>query len=234
MTANTLYHVAVVRNGATCKIFIDGVSQTITEIVAFTDGSVDIGSTLRVGGGISSGYWNGWIDELRISKGIARWTEDFTPPTEPYTSKLTSLLIDGLDGDNDEEYKIVCRFIGNTDGTWLYLRLNNDSGSNYGSQVMYGINASVGAYRETVSSIDLGDSKSLITCLIYAKSGYVRTILKENMTSTTGTTVTKLFLTGHSWNNTVDNLTSLLLASLDVANGICAGTVIELFALRKS
>ena len=28
--------------------------------------------------------WNGWIDELRVSKGIARWTADFTPPTAAY------------------------------------------------------------------------------------------------------------------------------------------------------
>jgi len=30
-------------------------------------------------------YFDGHIDELRISKGIARWTEGFTPPTEEYS-----------------------------------------------------------------------------------------------------------------------------------------------------
>jgi hypothetical protein len=29
--------------------------------------------------------FNGYIDELRISKGIARWTANFTPPAAPYT-----------------------------------------------------------------------------------------------------------------------------------------------------
>jgi hypothetical protein len=29
-------------------------------------------------------FFAGWMDELRISKGIARWTANFTPPTEPY------------------------------------------------------------------------------------------------------------------------------------------------------
>ena len=29
--------------------------------------------------------FNGYIDELRISKGIARWAADFTPPTSEYT-----------------------------------------------------------------------------------------------------------------------------------------------------
>jgi hypothetical protein len=30
--------------------------------------------------------FNGWLDEFRISKGIARWTSNFTPPTAPYDS----------------------------------------------------------------------------------------------------------------------------------------------------
>ena len=40
---------------------------------------------------------NGWLDEFRISKGIARWTSNFTPPTQEYclgggfTSRLTLL-----------------------------------------------------------------------------------------------------------------------------------------------
>jgi hypothetical protein len=30
------------------------------------------------------GYLQNNIDEFRISKGIARWTENFTPPTAPF------------------------------------------------------------------------------------------------------------------------------------------------------
>lgn len=35
--------------------------------------------------------YSGAIDEFRISDGIARWTENFTPPTKPYTH-----LFDGV------------------------------------------------------------------------------------------------------------------------------------------
>lgn len=40
-----------------------------------TDWAINGGSTL-----------NGWIDEFRLSKGIARWTENFTAPTVAYTN----------------------------------------------------------------------------------------------------------------------------------------------------
>jgi hypothetical protein len=38
----------------------------------------------EIGAQNGSNYFNGWIDEVRISKGIARWTSNFTPPTQPY------------------------------------------------------------------------------------------------------------------------------------------------------
>jgi len=33
-------------------------------------------------------YLNGYLDELRVSKGIARWTSNFTPPSEAYYVEL--------------------------------------------------------------------------------------------------------------------------------------------------
>jgi hypothetical protein len=46
-------------------------------------------------------YFNGWIDEVRISKGIARWTSNFTPPTAPYSvddpNTVLVLHADGAD-----------------------------------------------------------------------------------------------------------------------------------------
>ena len=35
----------------------------------------------------STNYLNGYVDEFRIIDGLAVWTENFTPPTEPYTTE---------------------------------------------------------------------------------------------------------------------------------------------------
>lgn len=76
-------HVAVVKYSGTLKIYTGGVS----------DGSGScgdiIGNALATQFGrlaTQTGYdWNGYKDEIRISKGVAHWTANFTPPTSPYT-----------------------------------------------------------------------------------------------------------------------------------------------------
>ena len=47
------------------------------------DASVPLEIARRNIGG-SECYFNGWLDEFRVSKGIARWTANFTPPAAPY------------------------------------------------------------------------------------------------------------------------------------------------------
>lgn len=75
----TWSHIAVVRNGTTTTVYFNGVSQT-----SATD-STDYSGTgaLRIGSG-ANGDLNGYIDDLRITKGYARYTANFTPPTAPF------------------------------------------------------------------------------------------------------------------------------------------------------
>lgn len=75
-------HVALVRNGSSLSLYVDGVlgaTQTTSQNF-LTAEAPHIG---RYGGG---GYdrYAGYIDELRITKGVARYTADFTPPTAPF------------------------------------------------------------------------------------------------------------------------------------------------------
>ncbi|MDD5060968.1 MAG: LamG domain-containing protein [Candidatus Marinimicrobia bacterium] len=98
-TPTDWHHFAFIRNGTTGEIFIDGVSSG-TENTAFGINDVgDLAADLVIGaegaGAPDSFYFNGWLDEVRISKGIARWTANFTPSATPYTTadSYTKLLL---------------------------------------------------------------------------------------------------------------------------------------------
>lgn len=83
--ANTWYHVAVSGTPGSYKLFINGIQEGST----YT-GATSLSSTglLYLGTLISSGvfyiYFNGYIDELRITTGIARYTSNFTPQTTQF------------------------------------------------------------------------------------------------------------------------------------------------------
>lgn len=80
---NTWYHIAIVRYSDNVRCYVDGtqLGATIPCSGTFTART----SPLFIGSSFSAGYFlNGWIDEFRFSPGIARWTSNFTPPTEPY------------------------------------------------------------------------------------------------------------------------------------------------------
>jgi hypothetical protein len=87
-SVDTTYHFAFVRSGTSMKFFVDGVEQTLTELNAISTNNLSLGSgTLIIGDQVATGDsmpTKGWIDELRISKGIARWTENFTPSAVQY------------------------------------------------------------------------------------------------------------------------------------------------------
>jgi hypothetical protein len=80
LTKDVWYHIAVTKaaNGVH-RMFINGVQQTQTwnNTTAYTQGPLNIGE--RVDGGND---FNGWIDDLRIVKGSALYTANFTAPTQ--------------------------------------------------------------------------------------------------------------------------------------------------------
>jgi hypothetical protein len=85
LSSATWYHIALVRTGTNTMLFIDGAQTGST----YVDSNTYINPASRPAIGIAgndlvSGGLNGWIDELRVSTGIARWTTTFTPPTAAY------------------------------------------------------------------------------------------------------------------------------------------------------
>ena len=55
------------------------------ELSAADSSALPCDATLSVGGQSGSYFFDGYIDELRITKGVARYTTNFTPPTAQLT-----------------------------------------------------------------------------------------------------------------------------------------------------
>ena len=104
LTINTWAHIAVSRVSGTTSLFVNG-SRVGS---AYTD-SNDYGNTkpLRIGSAFDGGNaFAGYIDEIRISKGAARYANaaSITVPTAAFTPDVnTSLLVhaDGLSGSTE-------------------------------------------------------------------------------------------------------------------------------------
>ena len=77
MVINTWYHLAYVRYSGVIYFYVNGVQKGS---VAFA-GAPGTGSTFYIGCETGQGaHFDGYIDDLRITKNIARYTAAFTPP----------------------------------------------------------------------------------------------------------------------------------------------------------
>lgn len=120
---NEWHHIAVVREGTTVKCYLDGVLQgTLT-------GCYTLNDVLFIGNVNAGDYpFHGYLDEIRVSS-IARWREDFTPPSKPYSSSLNlPVNIGGTWKDANEAFvniggawKTVEAAYVNIGGTWKEL-----------------------------------------------------------------------------------------------------------------
>ena len=76
LSTNTWQHIAWTRESGTMRIFIDGsLVDTATDTTSFDHGDIIIGAN------VGNYHYEGYIEDLRITKGLARYTAAFTPPT---------------------------------------------------------------------------------------------------------------------------------------------------------
>jgi hypothetical protein len=81
LVVNTWTHVAVCRYNGTLAVYINGVRN----------GTASYSTAINCNGNISVGSANnlsasmiGYLDDMRVTKGIARYTSNFTPPTTAF------------------------------------------------------------------------------------------------------------------------------------------------------
>jgi len=128
--ANTWYHVALSRSGTGSnlyKLFINGKNVASATSSDNITGSTE-GVTIGKASVWASGYFLGWMKEVRISNS-ARYTADFTPTDTPFTSDSnTKLLIHG----NTSATSPIAPAI-KFDGTGDYLTIPDAAWQDFGT-----------------------------------------------------------------------------------------------------
>jgi hypothetical protein len=82
VTVGQWNHIAFTKSGSTVRLFLNGVQQGSNATVS----SITVGGMNFTIGDWSNGGrpFNGYIQDVRITKGVARYTANFTPPTAAF------------------------------------------------------------------------------------------------------------------------------------------------------
>lgn len=81
---STWTHVAVVRLNNIVTLYLDGKANGSFVSSKDVVGNRGISWIGNAGDEPGRGYYNGYMEEFRITSGIARYTGNFTPPTSPF------------------------------------------------------------------------------------------------------------------------------------------------------
>jgi hypothetical protein len=147
-TATGWHHAAFVRTGNILRLFVDGVQEGGDTAITGTVNDSTTVYGVGVEGSVGGVSWFGWIDEFRLSVGVARWTANFTPPTVAYGSETTEIV--------SGEYQITSVPDANT-YTFEHSTTFGMTGSGGGAAVVADYQISVG-YAETVVGTGWGAS----------------------------------------------------------------------------
>ena len=90
---NEWHHVAICRASGTTKMYIDGTEEgSATDTTSYDRQGLRIGNNSYSSGG---NHLNGLIADLRLVRGTAVYTSNFTPPTETLTAITNTKLLLG-------------------------------------------------------------------------------------------------------------------------------------------
>jgi hypothetical protein len=83
--SGTWRHIAVTREGTTLRIFIDGVLRgSVTDSRDYSPSITYFGVGAQINSRNAAYDFVGHIDEVRVTKGVARYTANFTVPTSTF------------------------------------------------------------------------------------------------------------------------------------------------------
>jgi hypothetical protein len=153
---NTWTHIAVSRSGTSLRVFINGTQNgsTVTNSTVMSDTNLLVAINRGIiAGTIGPSFFNGYLSNVRLVKGTAVYTSNFTPPTSPLTAITNTsllLLMDNYSIVNSTATSLPVTINGNTtistaqfptgmsssiyfDGTGDYLTVPSNAAFSFGT-----------------------------------------------------------------------------------------------------
>jgi len=198
MSLNQWHHIAVSRSGTSTKMFLDGsqVGSTYTDTNNYILNSPYIGRFSD-----AATYANCSISNLRVVKGTALYTANFTPPTSPLTAiSGTSLLACSSSSFVDASSNAFTLSVfgkpqsikGNPFGYTIASTTGYNTLNNSGSAYFNGTNSFLSA---SPTNLALGAGDFTVECWIYPNSiAVAQNIIADWRTSNTSSQVPVLYL----------------------------------------
>lgn len=89
ITAGAWNHIAVTCDSGTTRLFVNGSLEESTGTTASISSTAPMGIGYELSGGVA--YFNGYMADIRITKGASRYTAGFTPHTVAHPDSDTAL-----------------------------------------------------------------------------------------------------------------------------------------------
>lgn len=124
------HHIAITRSTGVLSIYLNGTwiggnSQHLSSLGVGTHYSIGAGNSSNSFGTPFSGY----IDDFRVTKGVARYTANFTPPTETFTTDAAGVVTGSVtDSASSSAVRLVRAYRRDT-GEFVGEALSNESGA---------------------------------------------------------------------------------------------------------
>lgn len=149
-------------------------------------------------------------------------------------SSASSVTFTSLTGNTAVLYYWSSQSKGTAGDDTVRVRLNGDTGTNFGYQVANATGSSgsgiQGAYAKMVTVYGRSAYGIFQEGLLFAQAGFTRLCVSNAADGINGTTVAALNVGATSWNNTADEITSISFMN-DGAGAIDTGSQFDLYAL---
>lgn len=93
VNTGTWHHVAATRSAGILRFFVDGVFDGATPLSDNYTTKMVLGIGAQAAARNAGYDFAGFMDDVRITKGVARYTADFAPPAEPFPGVASGLVV---------------------------------------------------------------------------------------------------------------------------------------------